>query len=162
MKEEFRDIKGFEEMYQVSNLGRVKSLARKGVANERILNGGINTGGYRQVSLLINNTHKNFRVHQLVAMSFLNHKPNGFKMVVNHIDFNKLNNNLNNLEVVTFRENANKKHLKSTSKYVGVSWCKRANKWRVKIQIIGKHKHLGFFKNEKIASAVYQSKLETL
>ena len=56
------------------------------------------------------------------------------KLVVNHINNNKLDNRLENIEIVTSRENSNLKHIKSSSKYVGVSWCKKRNgKWHSSI-----------------------------
>jgi hypothetical protein len=95
-------------------------------------------------------------------MSFLGHKPCGYKLVVNHIDFNKLNNNLVNLEIITNRENCNKKHLKSSSKYVGVAWCKASKKWRAMIDINNKSNYLGLYNTELEASNAYQNKLLSL
>jgi len=164
--EKFRDIKGYEEMYQISNFGNIKSLPR--VASDgrnikgRILKQSYCTSGYLQVNLYKNKKPKRYLVHQLVAIAFLNHKPNGHKLVVNHIDFNKINNRFNNLEIVTARENTNLKHIKSTSKYVGVYWCKLAKKWRSRITIKGKLKHLGFYINEYNAHLAYQSALKQL
>jgi hypothetical protein len=78
------------------------------------------SNGYLQVGLFKNKKTKVFRVHQIVSMAFLNHNPCGHKLVINHIDFDKTNNNLNNLEITTQRQNTNQKHLTSTSKYTGV------------------------------------------
>lgn len=66
-----------------------------------------------------------------------------FYFVVNHKDFDRQNNKLSNLEIVTHRENANRKHLKSTSKYVGVGWHKRIKKWQSRIVVKRKIIHLG-------------------
>ena len=99
------------------------------------------------------------KVHQLVAESFLNHKRCGMKLVVNHIDFDKTNNKLDNLEIVTTRENTNQKHLKSYSNFTGVSWNKRANKWIASIKINNKNKYLGYYSNELEASKAYQKEL---
>jgi len=98
-------------------------------------------------------------VHRLVAECFLNHKRCGFELVVNHIDFNKTNNKLDNLEIVTNRENSNKKHLKSSSKYIGVYWSGLNNKWRASISINSRNKHLGLFTDELEASKAYQKEL---
>ena len=152
--EEYRNIKGYED-YQVSNLGNVKSFW---FGNQRILKASKNHY-YLAVTLRKEGKRKTFKVHQLVAMAFLNHEPCGMKLVVNHIDFNKTNNNVNNLEVITQRENTNKKHLNNTSKYVGVSWFKRDNKWRSTIKIDGKNKHLGLFKDKLQASKAYNTAL---
>ena len=170
MKEIFKDVKGYEGLYQVSNLGNVKSLERlvkhsKGgykLVKEKLLKFGKGTGGYSFVNLNKFGIARNRMIHQLVAIAFLDHTPCGYKLVVNHIDFDKTNNNVSNLEIVTHRENSNRKHLKSSSKYVGVSWNKNSNKWYSSIKINGKTKSLGTFKCEIKAHLAYQNKLKTL
>ena len=169
MQEEFRDVEGYEGLYQVSNLGNVKSLSREiynkrgyYFTKEKILKDVIHSSGYFNVILFKDKKIKNFRVQQLVAMAFLGHKPCGYKLVVNHIDFNKLNNNLDNLEIITNRENCNKKHLKSSSKYVGVCWNKASKKWKAQIEINDKSNYLGSFNTELEASNAYQNKLLSL
>lgn len=98
MKEIWCDVFGYEGLYQVSNLGNVKSLSSK-----VILKGHISTSGYRDVQLYKNKKSRVFKVHRLVALHFI---PNpGFKQQVNHIDGNKLNNNVSNLEWSTAKEN---------------------------------------------------------
>ena len=67
-----------------------------------------------------------------------------------------------NLEIVTSRKNTNKKHLKSTSKYTGVSWNTKSNKWKSQIRINNKDIYLGLFINEKQASIAYNNKLKEL
>jgi hypothetical protein len=159
MQEEFRDVEGYEGLYQVSNLGNVKSLI---YGKERILKLSFDGSGYLKIDLYKNKIQKTIHIHQLVAMAFLNHTPCGMKLVVNHKDFNKLNNNVENLEIVTSRENTNKKHFKSSSKYTGVNWHKNRNKWQSQILINGKIIYLGLFKTELEASNAYELKLKTL
>lgn len=126
MSEEWRHVIGYKGIYQVSDLGNVRSLnyRGKGFCNNLKLclagRGYLIGDGYLTVSLSNKKVVKNRRVHQLVAESFLDHNPCDLKLVVNHKDFNRVNNNVENLEIVTIRENSNKKHLKSTSKYTGV------------------------------------------
>ena len=156
MIEIYKDIIGYEEMYQVSNLGNIKSYKN---GKEKQLKLVKITDGYLIVNLYINGIRKTRKVHQLVAESFLNHKRCGMELVVNHIDFNKTNNKLENLEIVSNRENSNRKHLKSTSKYTGVYWNKCIGKWRAYIFINGNQKHLGLFTNELEASEAYQLEL---
>ena len=165
----FKDVKGYEGLYKVSNLGNVKSLAKmqsNGKGNyyrqEIILKACDAGNGYFFV-ILYKDKRKNIkRVHQLVAESFLNHTSKGHKIVINHIDLNKKNNKVENLEIVTQRENANMKHLKSSSKYTGVSWNKARSKWFSCIRINGKNKHLGVFTDELKASEAYQKALKKL
>ena len=166
----FKDVKGYEGLYQISNYGNCKSLKRyvshhrggKRLIKERILKKYKNKEGYELLCLTKNGTQKTRTVHQLVAESFLNHKPNRHKLVVNHIDFNRNNNHLSNLEVITQRENTNRKHCKSSSKYVGVSWHKQHEKWSSRITINSNTVNLGSFSTEIEASEVYQNKLKTL
>ena len=117
-------------------------------------------GGYLNVILSEDGVKTSIKVHQLVAIAFLNHKRSGYKNVVNHINFNTLDNNINNLEIVSARENCNKKHIKSSSKYVGVTYKKRDRRWMAQIKIDGVNKYLGYFKNELDASNAYQSALK--
>ena len=106
--EEWKPIKGYEGLYAVSSLGRVKSIARKTYTGnrgvpERILKAN-NQHGYLCVILQRNGIVKGFKVHRLVAEHFICEKP--FEDAqVNHIDGNKLNNSVNNLEWVTPLEN---------------------------------------------------------
>ena len=153
----WKDIKDYEGLYKVSNLGRVKSLK---FGKERILSAATNATGYSLVALC-NGKTKAITVHQLVAMAFLNHKPCGHKIVVDHINTIKTDNRLENLQVITHRQNCTKDK-KGTSKYTGVHWCKPRNKWRAEIRINGKTKYLGSFKSELEASEAYQLKLETI
>lgn len=111
--EVWKDIVGHEGLYQVSNLGRVKSLKRKVYAGrnrmrwqyERILsNNKTNGNGYIVVSLNKESKSKNKYVHRLVAEAFLEN-PNNYKYI-NHKDQNTFNNNANNLEFCTAQYNS--------------------------------------------------------
>jgi hypothetical protein len=161
MKNEiWKTIQGYEN-YEVSNFGNVKSKHRYYkcgksimICKEKILKPYI-IRGYYSVMLL----KKRFPIHKLVAMSFLNHVPCGHKEVVNHKDFNRLNNNLNNLEIVTQRENSNLLHIPHSSKYTGVSWNKNAKKWTSHIRVNNIKIHLGYFINEIDAHNAYQNYL---
>jgi len=166
----WKDVPGFEEKYKISNKGEVKSLARKvkhslyktQTLQTKLLKPILNAHGYLQVSLYNNGKETIMKIHQLMAIVFLNHTPNKFNLVVNHKDFNKLNNNLENLEIVTNRKNTNRKHLKHSSKYTGVSWNKKAKKWESRIYINGVNKNLGFFENEKDAGKAYKKELKRI
>lgn len=162
MNEIWKDVVGYEGIYQISNFGNVKSLGNDKSKKEKILKKRLGTKNYYMVGLTKNKKQITKDIHQLVAESFLNHKPCGLKLVVNHIDFNTKNNNLNNLEIITHRENTNRKHIKSSSEYVGVSWDKKAKKWRSAIRINSKKTHLGLFINEYDAHLAYQNALKSV
>lgn len=109
MKEIWKDVKGYEELYQVSNLGRVRSLDRLDGANHRlkgsIMKGCEITGGYLGVTLYKNSVVSSKKIHRLVAEAFIpnsEHKPQ-----VNHINEDKTNNMVSNLEWMTAKENNN-------------------------------------------------------
>jgi hypothetical protein len=170
MNEIWKDIPDYEGMYQVSNLGNVKSLSRvvlrKGkypfLSKEKILSGRIDSNGYYSLSLFKNKTRKFFKKHQLVAMAFLGHKPDGStKIVVDHIDNNKLNNRLDNLQLISHRENVSKDK-KGTSEYTGVCWNKKSNKWKAYIMLNKKQKYLGYFETEQDAHLAYKNALKQL
>ena len=115
MEEIWKDIDGYEGYYQISNLGNVKSLERtienSGTYNgyykvkERILRPRENKKrhGYYELSLKKDGIEKRYKVHRLVASAFLSNPDN--KTEVNHIDGNKSNNCISNLEWTTSKEN---------------------------------------------------------
>jgi len=178
MKQEneiWKDVIGYEGRYQVSSFGNVRSLdmrvrhvCRDGSESHRVIKGRVfkkcyQTNGYEIVVFSVKNKHKTRTVHQLVAESFLKHKRNGIcGIVVNHIDFDKKNNNLGNLELVTQRKNSNQKHIPSTSEHVGVSWDKRKHKWASQIVFNKKTILLGLFNDELEASAYYLNALKSI
>lgn len=95
MEEIWKYIKGYEGLYQVSNLGRIKSLKRN-TTKGRILKPLLQNNGYYSVTLCKKGIKKVKSIHRLVCLEFLN---NDFNFPqVNHKDGNKLNNNINNLE----------------------------------------------------------------
>ena len=159
MKEIWKDIPNYKGMYQTSNLGNVRSLKW---GKETILKPAVTNSGYKQVILSLQNTKKAFTVHKLVAICFLNHKQCGHQLVVNHKNFIKTDNRVDNLEVVTSRDNLNRKHLKSSSQYTGVSFYSRYNKWTAYIYYNNKQKNLGYFNSELEASNAYQNKLKEI
>ena len=96
-------VVGYEGLYEVSNLGRVKSLANEFSRKEKILSQYENKNGYLYVSLCKYGKMKSFRVHRLVAIAFIPN-PNGYRCV-NHKDENKENNCVDNLEWCTHQYN---------------------------------------------------------
>ncbi len=115
MKEIWKPIKDYEGLYEISNFGNVKILARNYTrynyltkryniikVKEKITQGTIN-GGYRRICLTKNKVEKNKRIHKLVAEAFIPN-PNNYSYV-NHIDGNKQNNYIDNLEWCTLYQN---------------------------------------------------------
>ena len=97
--EVWKDVVGYEGLYKVSNCGRVWSCRRNKLRKQQI------TKGYKMVNLKVDGKSKVFSVHRLVALAFIENPNN--KREVNHIDENKTNNHISNLEWVTSKENSN-------------------------------------------------------
>ena len=159
MIEDWRDVVGYEGIYQVSNKGRVKSLPRKGRLTERMLSPTDDGHGYLQVCLTKDKKGTCKKVHVLVAMAFLNHVPCGYDIVVDHQDNNRKNNNSGNLKPMTHRENCSRRR-DGLSQYTGVSWYARYDKWQSTIEIDGKTRRLGLFEEEVDAHNAYQEALK--
>ena len=108
-EEVWRDIEGYDGLYQVSNQGRVKSLERKDclgrIVKERILKPGVVSDGYLFVVLCAGGKRKKFFVHRLVCQAF--HKNPNNKPEVNHVNEDKADNRACNLEWCTRRDNCN-------------------------------------------------------
>ena len=164
MEEIWKDIPNYEKIYQVSNYGNVKRLERYGNSgrhadaffSEKLMKQQLDTNGYYRVSLTNDKVRYKATVHQLVILSFLGIKSDRYK-VIDHIDNNKLNNKLYNLQVITARENVKKhrKTVKKTSKYTGVSWHKMNKKWRAQTSVNGKNKYIGDYDSEDDAYKAY-------
>lgn len=100
MKEIWKDIKGYEGLYQVSNLGRIKSVRKKIIKSPSLAG-----RGYYRLTLCNNGKNKSFYIHRLVAQAFISN-PNNLSQV-NHKDENKLNNCVDNLEWTDCKSNIN-------------------------------------------------------
>ena len=171
-KEIWKDVPGYEGLYEVSNLGRVKSLSRVVIRSDghrqpvpgKILKNAVNSNGYALVSLCNTGNQKNYFIHTLVAIAFLNHKPDGYNIVVDHINNNGLDNKVENLQLISHRLNMSKDkfRLGKSSRFTGVWWSKENKKWRAKISVGGKNKHLGYFNVEEDAASAYQGALKKI
>ncbi len=165
-KEVWKDIPGYEGLYQASQLGRVKSLERtilrRGYAHK--LNGRIMSlsnrrkdgTSYLTVGLCKDANPKNFLVHVLIAITFLNYKPDAHNYVVDHKNDIKTDNRAENLQVLTHRRNVTKKKYRGNTDSVGVHWCAYRRKFLSTIQENGKITFIGGFDKEKEASDNYK------
>ena len=100
--EQWKNIEGYEGLYQISNCGRVKSFYN---GKELIMKLGTNEKGYSRVSLWKNHKKKDYKVHRLVAEAFLDNPDNLTE--INHKDEDKSNNNVDNLEWCSHQYNIN-------------------------------------------------------
>lgn len=105
MEEEWKDAKGYEGYYKVSNFGRVMSLNYQNRGYAQILIPKVNNKGYEHYELSKNGKHKDFLAHRIVAENFIP-KEEG-KDLVNHKDENPRNNRVDNLEWCTLSYNVN-------------------------------------------------------
>lgn len=138
MIENWKELKGHREIYEISDLGNVRTKTRDGARGKIVLGHSlsqhINSTGYFRVSLNLDGRSKSYFTHRLVAMLFVQ-KVEG-KDCVNHIDGNKLNNRFDNLEWVTPSENqqhAFRTGLKKPTLHYGEdSWFHKLTKEDVK------------------------------
>lgn len=163
----WKDIKNYKGLYQISDTGLVKSLPKYKLnknggywTNERILKGCKNKNGYITFSLRKNKIKKVVYAHHLVAEAFLNHEVKGYKKVIDHIDENPSNNNLSNLRIISNRKNISRGFKNKHSKYIGVTYDKTGNRYLSRIRNNGKIYNLGSFKNEYDAHLAYQNRLK--
>lgn len=168
MGEVWKDIKGYEGLYQVSDLGRVKSFCRRlknghSVRRELILTPRVvGSKGlyYYDVVLHRSGYKKSFKVHRLVGVHFKDN-PHGYRLI-NHLDEDTFNNKATNIEWSSSRENVTYsiKKIKS-SRFTGVYKESRSGKWHAQITVDGKVKFLGLFDSEQNAGDSYQNALRS-
>jgi hypothetical protein len=167
----WKDIKGYEGLYQVSNIGRVKRLeryrlnrwGRKSYYPETQLALCKDGKKYLFVKFTKNKVRVSYKVHRLVGDAFLE-KKKGFNQI-NHKDFDKNNNIVSNLEWSNDYENQSHKSnsMKGrTSDFIGVHFKKnlKLNPWVAAIGIDGVSIHLGCFSSEKMAHIAYLKALK--
>ena len=151
-REYFRAVSVFTN-YEVSSVGRVRN-SKTG----RVLKPSDNNWGYLQVVLRKNCATKTFKVHRLVAETFIENPLS--KRCVDHIDGNKRNNTIENLRWASDSENqmnAIKKQRNASSTHKGVSFHKASNKWVAYVQVGKARKHLGDFTDERDAAEAYNA-----
>jgi hypothetical protein len=158
--EVWKKIEGFDYDYRVSNYGNVicKNPIQLKNANRNL--GSKDLKGYLRVCLVANKKPKTIKIHRLVAKYFIDNYSE--LLTVNHKDFNKENNSVENLEMMTFSENTghyiqNIIKNKSYSKHIGISFHLGINKWTARITVNDKRHSLGVFETEKEALDCYNN-----
>ena len=153
--ENWFDLKDYEEYYLINKNGEIKSKRQNKIMKCKT------DRGYLRIGLRKNGIKKFYNLHRLLAIQFIPN-PNDYPLI-DHIDNNKLNNDLTNLRWITHSGNQrNRDYKNKSSKYRGVCWDKKDKKWKVAIRIDGKKKHLGCFSNEEEASLVYEKEYEKI
>ncbi len=147
-QEDWRRIDEYEN-YFVSSMGRVMNTKTNKVLKPW------SNGFHYQVRLYINSNSKDPYVHKLVAHAFLEN-PNNYKFV-DHINRDSYDNNVQNLRWCSQLQNGKNrtKSANKSSKFKGVSWHEKAQKWQAGIRLSGKLIHLGYFISEEDAALVY-------
>ena len=148
IQDDVKVIKGFDN-YCITDKGEIYNMDT-GKIRKLVID-----GKYKRIGLCKNGIETNIRIHRLLAIHFI---PNPFNLkCVDHIDHNKLNNDLSNIRWVTSSENNRNRTKKqnTSSIYNGVCFNKKANKWQTNIRINYKKKHLGYFNNEIDAAKAY-------
>ncbi len=157
----WKDIPNFKN-YQVSNLGNVRSLNYRQTGKTKVLMKHINNRNRYTLNLYKEGKrYSNRNISVLMAMAFLNHKPTGNKLVVDHINNISTNDKLYNLQIITHRENVTKDK-KNKSGYTGVYKSTDGYAYFSEIQIKGKKKYLGRFKSQQEASQAYKKELNKI
>ncbi len=154
--EVFKDVIGYNGLYQVSNIGNVKSFKR--YPQGKLLRGGIDTSGYTKVCLHKDGVQVSKKVHKLTQYAF--GLGDGH---IDHVNGVRTDNRLENLRVVTLRQNSQNLECHRNGKLVGAIYCKRMvhlkKPWRSIIYLDGKRFHLGYFETELEAHETYMKKL---
>lgn len=163
---------GNETNVEITEFGNIRRIEKpwhgKGKGSKSIFYGEVNTenkklqsSGYCSIGIAIKGFgSKYLLVHQIMAIHFLNYKVGERKLVIDHIDSNKTNNSIENLRIVTMRENSSKEVTIRSGLPTGVH---RYDKWfHANIKINGKTKYLGKFNTKEKASDAYQKALKDL
>jgi hypothetical protein len=157
MQEEWRDIDGYEGLYQVSNFGQIRNSKKGKFLTLYVSEGNANHKAYR--TTLSNKKARKFFVHRLVAQAFILNPDN--KPQVDHIDRDSLNNHVSNSRWVTPNENQiNTEKFKTkdfSSTYKGVS--RSRNKWRAVLASATFSKHLGTYNCHHAAARKYNHRV---
>ena len=162
MEEIWKDIEGYEGLYQVSNYGNIKSLSKVvknayGVhrTEDKILKPQTKKDGYLQIQLSKNGKQKHYKVHRLVALTYIAN-PNNYPCV-NHKDENKSNNHVSNLEWCTYEYNTNygTRNKRASEKLKG----KMKNKKLTKQQLEKRYRKVKCIEDNRVFNSIYEASI---
>jgi hypothetical protein len=151
VEERWLPVVGYEGLYEVSDLGRVRSLK-----SGKIMKPKLEKNGYMRTCLTNNKQEKTISIHRLILQTF---QPTEEKLQCDHINHIKTDNRLVNLRWATISQNSRfrKKREGLSSQYMGVAWAKYDKKWKTGCRIDGKTIHLGYFDDEREAGLAYNN-----
>jgi hypothetical protein len=154
MIEIWKSVKNYEGAYEVSNFGNVRTIKKQVQVLKPYKH------HYYNVKLYKDGKATNHSIHQLVAIAFLNHEPSKHKVVVDHINEDKFDNRLENLQLISHRENLSRSKKNKSSKYTGVR--KKYNKFEAQATVGNKTFYLGRFECEYEAHLKYINFIKSL
>lgn len=169
--EEWKSVPNYEDSYEASNLGKVRSLdrvvffERNGCEVKRFLKGKemkvrqpTKTLSYCSVSFVKNSKQKTRTLHRLIAELFLDSWDESLE--VDHIDGDIFNNKADNFRMASSQQQKfnSKKRTGVSSQFKGVGWDKRKQKWRARIVIESKEKFIGYYTDEVEAAIAYDNR----
>jgi len=164
--EEFKPIKGYEGLYEISSLGRIFSLSKSWGRNRfhpkmELLQSF--SSKYLSVHLNNNGNARTLRTHNLVWDHFGDRPRKGFKSQVDHKDGDRLNNGINNLQLLTGRRNSIKSHIQGGRTLpTGVYPRQGGTRFVASIVVNKKSLYLGYFSSMDQASRAYQNQLSQI
>lgn len=163
---------GLETNIEVTRCGRVRRVPKdwiklkyyKDVYEVDLAKRSLTKGGYMQLGVcIINFNMKTFLLHKIIASVFLNHNIHGRVFVIDHLDSNKINNHVDNLRVVTFRENCSKEKTIKSGLPAGVSYANHSKTKKYRSFFwIKTLRHIGYYSNVEEASRAYQDAVKAL
>lgn len=160
---------GLETNIEATKCGKIRRIKVDWTKSNSIKLGEIDflklklNNGYRCIGVQVRNIKaKKLLVHQIIASIFLNHQIDGLKLVIDHINSIKIDNRIDNLRIISNRENISKELAIKSGLPTGVSVIKNKNRFKSEIFINGEKIYLGCFKDINTASQAYQNALNNL
>jgi hypothetical protein len=165
--------KGLETNVEVTRCGRVRRVKvdwlistykKFKIGEQKFTNLKNGYQGYKSIGIqILNSKYITVRVHQLIAATFLGYEfGNNNKLVVDHIDSNKLNNNVNNLQLLTNNQNAFKEKSFKSFKKQNIFFSKTVKSYICQIKDNDTYKYIGMFKDKNEAINHYNNKLKEI